>query len=180
MSELMVQNYNPKRGRRRSGTLSRNLRRSKREMQVIPTTRIPSEDVKDVIISDSSNTPTKTHIEADSMTSCSTLTKAKQNLSTNKVSSVDIAPEDPKNIPKLSIETQSSLSIPPATIHHPAIINACFAILGKHPSQLSPAEVIQFQQYKQFKADIGDPIEENVVYMPIGGLRTCLQCNNLT
>ena len=71
----MVQSYNPKRGRYQSDISSRKRRRRNREMQLIPNPRIPLEEVKDVIITDINNPHTTTHIEADSMTSCSTLSK---------------------------------------------------------------------------------------------------------
>ena len=171
---------NTPRRRKRSGISSR-LRRKKNREIVGNTSTAISDDLSDANISycqpSSSIAP---QLVAVSVSGCST--QDKPILSTKKLSSMDIAPEESrsKKLPDLSVVRQSSLSIPPRTIHHPAIINACFAILGKHPSELTPTENDQFQQYKVFKASSGDPIEESVVYLPIGGLRTCLQCNNLT
>ena len=51
---------------------------------------------------------------------------------------------------------------------------------GKLPSQLSSEEIKEFKFYQQFKLDNGDPIEEDDAYLPLGGLRTCVQCGNLT
>ena len=100
-------------------------------------------------------------------------------LTVKKLAPIDIAPEIPPR-PNLSIVSQPSISIPPRTVYHPTIINAYYAILGKHPSSLSPTEAEQFCQYKEFKARNDDPIEENVVYLPIGGIRTCIHCENPT
>ena len=162
------------RPRRRSGRNSRLRRRKERKIR----SNLTSTELSEVNSSDCQPSHISQQIEAVSATDCSS--PEKPVLSTTKVSSVDIEPKESKIIPELSIVRQSSLSIPPRTIHHPAVINACFAILGKHPSTLSQEEVYQFQQYREFKESNGDPIEENVVYLPIGGVRTCLHCNQPT
>ena len=166
--------------RKRSGLSSRLRRKKNWEIVGNNTSTANSDDFSEATISDCQPSSIAPQLVAVSVSGCST--QDKPILSTKKLSSMDIAPEKSrsKKLPDLSVVRQSSLSIPPRTIHHPAIINACFAILGKHPSELTPTENDQFQQYKVFKASSGDPIEESVVYLPIGGLRTCLQCNNLT
>ena len=127
----MVQTFNPNRRRRqRSGISSRHRRRNNREVQENPTSRKHT----DIVISDCHDPLSLTHNEAVSETNFLTPAKAKQNLSTNKLPSLDIAPDDPMTMPKLSVVKQPSVSLPPGTIYHPATINACFAILGKHPS----------------------------------------------
>ena len=112
---------------------------------------------------------------------CSTMTSpTEMNLSVQKLTSLDIIPQESSPRSKLSIENVSTVSISPRTIYHPSIINACFAIIGKHPSQMSPSEVKEFDMYVQFKARIGESIENDVVYLPVGGIRTCLHCQNPT
>ena len=106
---------------------------------------------------------------------------AKSKLSVTNVASIDIVPEAfSLQSTKLSIEVQLSLSIPPQPIYHPAVIEACQIMHGKLPSQLSSEEIKEFKFYQQFKLDNGDPIEEDDAYLPLGGLRTCVQCGNLT
>ena len=50
----------------------------------------------------------------------------------------------------------------------------------KHPDQLVTEENIKFNHYRNWKTEMGDPLESNVVYLPAGGLRTCLVCGHLT
>ena len=71
-------------------------------------------------------------------------------------------------------------SIPPRDIYHPAIISACKAFHGKHPSQLTPEEANKFNFYRNYKLQHGEPIEEDIVYLPSGGMKNCLQCGELT
>ena len=82
--------------------------------------------------------------------------------------------------PNLSITKNPAISIPAKRIYHPAIINACQALLRKHPSQLTQEEVAKFNEYKNYKLQQGDPLEDSIVYLPSGGLRTCVQCAQLT
>ena len=53
-------------------------------------------------------------------------------------------------------------------------------MFGKHPDLFSNDEVLKFNQYRNWKTEIGDPLENNVVYLSIGGLRQCLICGHLT
>ena len=76
--------------------------------------------------------------------------------------------------------SQSSISIPPRPVYHPAINQACQAMFGKHPTSLTPEEVSKFKIYQRQKLKNNDPIENDVIYQPIGGIRTCIQCGNLT
>ena len=151
--------------RHRSGNSARLRRRKERESALKPTFSTP------------------TNVDVKSMIDSSTMTYFdKPTLSMKKIESIDISPEESPHLhkPKLSIVSQPTLYIPPRIIYHPAVVNACFAILGKHPSTLTPAEVGQFEEYKQFKAFNNDPIEKNVVYQPIGGVRICMHCENPT
>ena len=82
--------------------------------------------------------------------------------------------------PKLNIRKTGSTSIPPRPVYHPAIINASKAMFAKHPSQLTPEEVKKFKYYQDHKIRIGEPLETEVIYLPIGGIRTCLNCGEIT
>ena len=97
------------------------------------------------------------------------------NLAVSFQSSMDIPP----NLKKMSIQIQST-SIPPRPVYHPAIINACTAMFAKHPSQLQQDEVEKFKRYRHHKTQIGEPLETEIIYLPSGGLRTCLNCRELT
>ena len=103
----------------------------------------------------------------------------RQKLVSSLLSSIDIPPVN-KEQPKLDIIKSRSISIPPRPVYHPAIINACDAMFAKHPSKLDPDEVKKFKMYRTRKIQIGEPLEEEVIYLPIGGLRTCLNCRELT
>ena len=82
-------------------------------------------------------------------------------------------------VKNFSIQKVQSTSIPPRGIYHPAIINACIAITGKHPSQLTAEEALKFNTYKEYKIQQGDPIEGSIIYLP-SGMKNCLQCGELT
>ena len=127
----------------------------------------------------------------------STRTKPAPSLSIEHLPHLDISPSS-RN--ELSFSSQTTISIPPVNsqppklstvkleeinvrpqkIYHPAIINACETMFTKHPDRLSKEEIEKFNQYRKYKLDIGDPLEANPIYLPIGGLRKCLICANLT
>ena len=104
---------------------------------------------------------------------------APSNYSFHQVAHIDIAPVR-STLDKLSINSQSSISIPPRPVYHPAIHQACQAMFGKHPTSLTPEEVSKFKIYQRQKLKNNDSIENDVIYQPIGGIRTCIQCGNLT
>ena len=106
-------------------------------------------------------------------------TKLQINLSASPLSSIDIPPVI-KKMSNLSIVKSQAISIPPRPVYHPTIINACTAMFAKHPSQLRPDEVEKFNFYRKRKSQIGEPLEEEIIYLPSGGLRTCLNCRELT
>ena len=81
---------------------------------------------------------------------------------------------------KLSLLKCTSTSIPPKPVYHPVLINVCEAMFSKHPSKLTPEEVTKFNTYKERKKQIGEPLESEVIYLPIGGIRTCVNCGELT
>ena len=85
-----------------------------------------------------------------------------------------------KKQPKLDIVKSQSTSIPHHPVYHPTIVNVCDAMFEKHPSKLNPDEVKKFKMYRTRKMQIGEPLEAEVIYLPIGGLRTCLNCRELT
>ena len=108
-------------------------------------------------------------------TDCATLVKP--NLTLEKLAPVDIAPG---KLPCLSIESQPVISIPPKKIYHPAIINACYAITGKHhPNQLLPEEVKKFKAYIDRKREMGEPVESDLLYVPTS-MRNCMHCGHPT
>ena len=92
-----------------------------------------------------------------------------------------------KNFPSFRAKPQKNLtimrptltSIPPRTIYHPAVINACLSMHGKHPSDLNHDEVAKFNLYIQWKRERGEPIETDVVHCP-SGIRDCLHCGHPT
>ena len=106
-------------------------------------------------------------------------TKNKSNLVISTMPSIDIPP-NPKKITNLNIEKCQSISIPPRPVYHPAIINACQRFFAKDPRELTQDEAKNFKQYIQDKAQIGEPLESEEMYLPQGGLRNCLHCHALT
>ena len=82
--------------------------------------------------------------------------------------------------PQLTAINLEQIDINPKKIYHPTILNTSDTMFKKHPDQLSREEIHKFNQYRRWKFDIGDPIEANPIYLPIGGLRKCLICANLT
>ena len=91
---------------------------------------------------------------------------------------IDILPPEP--ILMIQNQEGSQISIRPRKIYHPTTINACESLFKKHPDMLQPEEVIKFNNFRKYKKEVGDPLETNVVFLPIGGLRKCLICGHLT
>ena len=81
---------------------------------------------------------------------------------------------------KLTIVKISAISILPRPIYHHAIIDASRAFFLKPPSQLTTDEAQKFKKYQEDKTEIGEPLEAEVKFLPIGGIRTCLNCGELT
>ena len=75
----------------------------------------------------------------------------------------------------LSVAKNSSISIAPKLIYHPAIINASKAFYGKGPSELSKAEKSKFKFYLDRKKELGEPVESDIVFLP-SSMRDCLHC----
>jgi hypothetical protein len=71
-------------------------------------------------------------------------------------------------------------SILPRPVYHPAIINASKFFFSKPPSQLTADEAQKFNQYQEDKIEIGEPLEAEEKFLPIGGIRMCLNCGELT
>ena len=80
----------------------------------------------------------------------------------------------------LSNSTISTTSIPPKHIYHPAIHNACQSMFQKSPYLLSPEEIDKFKIHRKWKTENGNPFESDLVYLPSGGMRQCLHCDQLT
>ena len=99
--------------------------------------------------------------------------KLQPNLVASPLSSIDIPPVV-KKISNLNIVKSQSISIPPRPVYHPTIINACTAMFAKHPSQLRPHEVEKFNYYRKRKSQIGEPLEQEIIYLPSGGLQIAL------
>ena len=99
-------------------------------------------------------------------------------LAIHKVVCTDLPPI--KKEPKLDLVKAASTSIPPRQVYHPCIINASRAFFGKHPRELTPDEALKFKMYQKDKIQIGEPLENEIVYLPIGGIRTCINCGEFT
>ena len=126
------------------------------------------------------------------------VTNVQNSLSVSPQYSFSIVPSNPQpelskaclstvNIPpvlkertKLTLVRCTKTTITPRSVYHPAIINACEAMFSKHPSKLIPEEVDKFNVYQNRKIQIGEPLESEVIYLPIGGIRTCVTCGELT
>ena len=119
-----------------------------------------------------------TFIKTKSFSSLS-ISPTKPNLSITISPSFDLPPRI-QTKPKLSLTCVQTTSISPRAIYHPAIISACKAFHGKHPSQLTPEEANKFNFYRTYKQQHGEPIEDDIVYLPSGGMKNCLQCGELT
>ena len=89
---------------------------------------------------------------------------------------IDIPPTQQQ----LSVVKLQEINIRPKKIYHPSIINACECMFQKHPDNLFKEEIDKFNHYRKWKSEIGDPLEANPIYLPIGGLRKCVICANLT
>ena len=79
----------------------------------------------------------------------------------------------------LTFVKNEAISIPPRKIFHPTIINASKSRHGKHPSELSKEEIVQFNAYLKWKHDIGEPVQKDLIYLP-SMMRDCLHCGNPT
>ena len=104
---------------------------------------------------------------------------AKSNLVVIKLPSIDIPPVHKEN-PKLNFKRNQAVSISPRKTYHPAIHGACQAMFSKHPCDLTPEEIHKFNFYKNHKIQIGEPLESEIIYLPVGGIRTCNNCGELT
>jgi hypothetical protein len=109
-------------------------------------------------------------------TTSTTPSAAQTSLSICPQMTINIPPEQPK----LTVVKENQIDIKPKKIYHPTILNACKTMFDKHPDHLSQEEIQKFNHYRSWKSEIGDPIEANPIYLPIGGLRKCLICSNLT
>ena len=98
------------------------------------------------------------------------------NLTKTTLPCISFSPQDLN----LSIVKNAGIDIRPRKIYHPTIINACLAMYNKHPDALTQDEVLKFNEYRRWRSEMGQPLESNVIYLPIGGLRTCLICGHLT
>ena len=127
------------------------------------------------IKSKSSNLPDQKQFEVVSQKSISFI-PPQPNLDVTKMPSIDL----PSIRPKLSCVGLQPISIPPRLIYHPNIINACNAWFSKHPRDLTSEEIQKFNNYRNRKIQIGEPIESEIIYMPSGGIRTCQNCGELT
>jgi hypothetical protein len=99
-------------------------------------------------------------------------------LAIHKVVCTDLPPIKKKH--KLDLVKATSTSIPPRQVYHPCIINASRAFFGRHPQELASDEALRFQMYQKDKTLLGEPLEKEITYLPIGGLRTCVNCGELT
>ena len=99
-------------------------------------------------------------------------------LETIHLPDIDIPPTIQRT--ELELVRFPPISIPPRPIYHPAIIIACQDMFAKHPSALLPKEVDQLNFLRNHLYQVGEPLETNSVYLPSGGVRTCMHCRELT
>ena len=83
-------------------------------------------------------------------------------------------------LPNLSITKNAAISIRPHKVYHLSIINDSESMFKKNPDSLTKEEILKFNHFRNWKSQVGDPLETNDVYLPIGGLRTCMICGHLT
>ena len=69
-----------------------------------------------------------------------------------------------RNLSNIDIHPILSHTQPIQPSHHPAVLKACQMMYGKPLSLLSPEEVQQFEDYKQWKINNGMPIEVDPIY----------------
>ena len=102
-------------------------------------------------------------------------------LSLSTPSSISLPPTPcPPEKANLSVATSTVTSIPPRPIYHPAIVKASLSMFNKHPRALSSAEVEKFKDYRNWKIINGEKIEDDIVYLSAGGMRSCVNCGELT
>ena len=88
-------------------------------------------------------------------------------LSKENLSSINI-PSVPQ-LSRLSVSKPTIIEILPDLPKpelHPHIVEACKAIYGKPPDQLTEEECEHFRGYRQWKINNGVPIEEDFLYKP--------------
>ena len=88
---------------------------------------------------------------------------------------VDIPPKHQN----LSFTDVKTVSVLPKPSYHPAIIKACISMFDKKPDKLEPEEVNKFNHYRNYKLQNGEPIEEDIIYLP-SSMRNCLHCDQPT
>ena len=96
-------------------------------------------------------------------------------LSFSQSVNVDILPKPQK----LSFTEVKTVSVLPKPSYHPAIIKACLSIFKKKPDKLDPDEVQKFNRYRNHKIQNGEPIEEDIIYLPTS-MKNCLHCDQPT
>ena len=113
-----------RRRRRRSGFHARLRRRNERSIKSVLNSVENIEDSKslNLEVDDDQPSPPTTLIGTLSHSS------VKPNLIVEKLPSIDIEPSSPCP-PNLTIQPQSVTSVPPRTVHHPAVINACYCAM---------------------------------------------------
>ena len=99
------------------------------------------------------------------------------NLSQTKVTCFSVPPKL-ENV--LCMSKTSTTSIAPKLIYHPNIHNVCLSMFEKTPYSLSPEEITKFKVYRNWKVENGEPIEDDIMWLPSGGTRKCLHCDELT
>ena len=107
--------------------------------------------------------------------------QSEPNFVVNMLPSVDVPPTIVrKKEPSLTLQRIQGVSIPPREVYHPAIHNACQAMFEKHIDDLTPEDTHKFNFYRRHKTEIGEPLETEMIYLPVGVMRLCLNCGELT
>ena len=100
-------------------------------------------------------------------------------LSVTSPSSISLPPCPLRKL-NLNVSAATVTSIPPRPVYHPAIVKASLSLFNKHPRALSAAEIEKFNHYRNWKDMNGEHVEDDIVYLPAGGMRNCVNCGELT
>ena len=111
--------------------------------------------------------------------SCLSIAPKLAKLSLTSPSSISLPP-CPLKKHNLTVSTATVTSIPPRPVYHPAIVKASMSLFSKHPRALSAVEIEKFNHYRNWKDINGEHIEDDIVYLPAGGMRSCVNCGELT
>ena len=109
-----------------------------------------------------------------------TISKVEETSYTPSKPTLSIYASEPISITRkhkqLTIQCVKTTTIPPRPVYHPAIIRASLSMFGKKPYDLDPDEIAKFNQYRAWKCQNGEQIENDIIYNPGSGNQPCLHC----